>query len=61
MLALNPAPLYPPGRGIKVGAKLISKLSVTSKSKRLASTFASSIEIRYQAAMPIYERSLYLL
>ena len=53
MLALNPAPVYPPGRGINVGAKLISRLSVTSKLKRLASTFASSIEIRYQAAMPI--------
>jgi hypothetical protein len=53
MLALNPAPLYPPGRGTNIGARLISRLSVTSKLKRLASTFASSIEIRYQAAMPI--------
>ena len=53
MLALNPAPVYPPGRGINIGAKLRSRLSVTSKSKRLASTFASRIERRYQAAMPI--------
>ena len=61
MLALNPAPVYPPGRGINAGAKVISRLSVTSKSKRLASTFASRIDSRYQAAMPIYERSRYLL